>query len=57
MAKLRKDKKGLYKYMEDHREALERFDSDQELDRLVDFLKAQTVKTWQVRFERGKNRR
>ncbi len=27
MAKLRKDKKGLYKYMEDHREALERFDS------------------------------
>ena len=38
-------------------DALERFDSDQELDRLVDFLKAQTVKTWQVRFERGKNRR
>ena len=27
-----------------------------ELDRLVDFLKAQTVKTWQVRFERRKNR-
>ena len=37
-------------------DALERFDSDQELDRLVDFMKAQTVKTWQVRFERGKNR-
>ena len=33
--------------------ALERFDSDQELDALVDFLTAQTVKTWQVRFERG----
>ncbi|USF25253.1 hypothetical protein N510_000164 [Firmicutes bacterium ASF500] len=33
--------------------ALERFDSAQELDTLVDFLKAQTVKTWQVRFERG----
>lgn len=33
--------------------ALERFDSAQELDALVDFLKAQTVKTWQVRFERG----
>ena len=37
-------------------DALEWFDSDQELDSLVDFLKAQTVKTWQVRFERGKNR-
>ena len=35
-------------------DALERFDSAQELDALVDFLKAQTVKTWQTRFERGK---
>ena len=43
-------------YEEDRRAyytALERFDSAQELDTLVDFLKAQTVKTWQVRFERG----
>ena len=37
-------------------DALERFDSDQELDSLVEFLKAQTAKTWQARFERGKNR-
>jgi len=37
-------------------DALERFDSAQELDALVSFLKAQTVKTWQARFERGKNR-
>lgn len=37
-------------------DALERFDSNQELNSLVDFLKAQTVKTWQARFERGKNR-
>lgn len=35
-------------------DALEQFDSAQELDALVDFLKAQTVKTWQTRFERGK---
>lgn len=37
-------------------DALEQFDSAQELDRLVDFLKSQTVKTWQTRFERGKTR-
>ena len=37
-------------------DALERFDNDQELDSLVDFLKAQTVKTWRARFERGINR-
>ena len=37
-------------------DALERFDSNQELDSLVDFLKAQTVKTWRARFERGKNK-
>ena len=36
--------------------ALEQFDSDQKLDSLVDFLKSQTVKTWQARFERGRNR-
>ena len=36
--------------------ALEQFDSAQELDALVDFLKAQTVKTWQARFERGKDK-
>ena len=36
--------------------ALEQFDSDQKLDSLVDFLKPQTVKTWQARFERGRNR-
>ena len=35
-------------------DVLEQFDSAQELDALVDFLKAQTVKTWQARFERGK---
>lgn len=35
-------------------DALEQFDSDQGLDSLVKFLKAQTVKTWQARFERGK---
>ena len=28
--------------------ALEQFDSDQKLDSLVDFLKSQTVKTWQT---------
>ena len=37
-------------------DALEQFDSAQELDALVDFLKAQTVKTWQARFERGKDK-
>lgn len=35
-------------------EALEQFDRTQELDALADFLKAQTVKTWQARFERQK---
>ena len=35
-------------------DALEQFDSAQELDALVSFLKAQTVKTWQARFERRK---
>jgi len=34
-------------------DALEQFDGVQELNALVDFLKAQTVKTWQTRFERG----
>lgn len=37
----------------DYYAALERFDEAQELDALVDFLKAQTVKTWQARFERS----
>ena len=46
-------------HVEDRRayyDALEQFDSDQKLDSLVDFLKSQTVKTWQARFERGRNR-
>lgn len=36
--------------------ALEQFDRLQELDGLVDFLKEQTVKTWQMRFERKSKR-
>ena len=36
-------------------DALERFDSSQELDTLTAFLKEQTVKTWGTRFERGRN--
>ena len=36
--------------------ALEQFDRLQELDGLVDFLKEQTVKTWQMRFERKPKR-
>ena len=36
--------------------ALEQFDRLQELDGLVDFLKEQTVKPWQMRFERKPKR-
>lgn len=36
----------------DYYAALERFDTAQSLEPLVEFLKAQTVKTWQARFER-----
>lgn len=38
----------------DYYAALEQFDSAQELDALVDFLKAQAVKTWQTHFTRNK---
>ena len=36
-------------------DALERFDSSQELDTLTAFLKEQTVKSWGTRFARGRN--
>ena len=37
----------------DYYAALEQFDRAQDLDVLTEFLKAQAVKTWQVRFERA----
>ena len=37
--------------------ALESFDRAQSLDPLTEFLKAQTVKTWQARFERAQKRK
>lgn len=40
----------------DYYAALERFDTVQSLDPLTEFLKAQTVKTWQARFERAQKR-
>lgn len=41
----------------DYYSALERFDRAQDLGPLTEFLKAQTVKTWQARFERAQKRR
>ena len=41
----------------DYYAALERFDAAQSLEPLVEFLKAQTVKTWQARFERVQNKK
>ena len=38
-------------------DALERFDADQELAPLTDFLRGQTMKTWRTRFERDQARR
>lgn len=41
----------------DYYSALESFDRAQSLDPLTEFLKAQTVKTWQARFERAQKRK
>lgn len=41
----------------DYYAALERFDAVQNLEPLVEFLKAQTVKTWQARFEREQKKK
>lgn len=41
----------------DYYSALESFDRAQDLDPLTEFLKAQTVKTWQARLERAQKRK
>lgn len=41
----------------DYYAALEQFDRAQDLDVLTEFLKAQAVKTWQVRFERAQKKK
>ena len=41
----------------DYYSALERFDEAQSLEPLVEFLKTQTVKTWQSRFERAQKKK
>lgn len=40
----------------DYYAALECFDAEQQLAPLAEFLKSQTVKTWQTRFEREQAR-
>lgn len=41
----------------DYYAALEQFDTDQNLEPLVDFLRVQAVKTWQDRFERAQKKK